>query len=85
MDKKTVFVHLGYDAQANSLPPELWQEFEIHGLQEHQNPENEAIGFALEASDLHHSEWPDVVYTSLHKPEPGCCVTRHSLGIQPTT
>ena len=83
MEKQTVYVHLGYDAQTNSLPPEQWQEFEINGLQEHQNPENEAIGFALEGSDLHHSEWPAVVYTTLQAPQQGCMVNRHSLDIQP--
>lgn len=83
MEKQTVFVHLGYEAQTNTLPPEQWQEFELVGLQEHQNLENEAIGFALEASDLHHSDWPSVVYTTLQPPQLGCMVTRHSLDIQP--
>lgn len=82
MEAKTVYVNLDYDEQTNSLPPEKWREINIHGLREHHNPANEAIGFALEMSDLDHAHWPEAVYTSLTKPTAGCQVTRHSLEIQ---
>lgn len=83
MTPTKVYVHLGYDAQTKSLPPEQWQEFDIHGLHEHHNPENEAIGFALETSELDHTEWPTVVFTTLQKPQLGARVTRHSLEVLP--
>lgn len=82
MESRTVFVNLDYDESTNTLPIEKWTDIKIHGLESHHDPENEAIGFALEMSELDHTEWPEVIYTSLTPPQMGCQVKRHSMSFQ---
>ena len=77
----TVFVNLDYNEHTNSLPFDKWEKIEIYGLNDQQNPEYEAIGFALEMSGLDHSLWPAVAYTSLSGPLAGSLCTRHSISI----
>lgn len=67
----THFVNLSFNEKEQTIDGRAWMKIEMDEDLKGRNSVYEAIGFALEITDMPKEDWPERVFVSKTMPEPG--------------